>query len=135
LGAGGAAHGSLVACHPTAPPGDVSGLRHLGTVSRQGAAQVTTALLAEIPSINAAMFTLPPPGSRLGAHRDPFARSLRYQLGTPWLPRRRWREVLLEGRRSGDIDETYIHQAENGADATRLILFCDIERPLSNSVL
>ena len=33
----------------------------------------TTELLAGIPSVNAAMFTLLPPGSRLGAHRDPFA--------------------------------------------------------------
>lgn len=41
----------------------------------------TTALLGKIPAINAAMFTLLPPGSRLGAHRDPFAGSLRYHLG------------------------------------------------------
>jgi beta-hydroxylase len=30
------------------------------------------------------------------------------------------------------FDETYIHQAENKTDVTRVILFCDIERPLSN---
>src|SRR4029078_2017137 len=41
----------------------------------------TTELLAVIPSVTAAMFTLLPPGSRLGAHRDPFAGSLRYHLG------------------------------------------------------
>jgi aspartyl/asparaginyl beta-hydroxylase (cupin superfamily) len=47
-----------------------------------------TELLAKIPSINAAMFTTLPPGSRLGAHRDPFAGSLRYPLGlvTPHSP-------------------------------------------------
>lgn len=33
------------------------------------------------------------------------------------------------------FDETYIHQAENRTDVTRVILFCDIERPLSNPVL
>jgi beta-hydroxylase len=33
------------------------------------------------------------------------------------------------------FDETYIHQAENRTDVSRVILFCDIERPLSNPVL
>ena len=29
------------------------------------------------------------------------------------------------------FDETFIHTAENGSDAARLILFCDIERPFA----
>jgi beta-hydroxylase len=33
------------------------------------------------------------------------------------------------------FDGTYIHQAENRAGVTRVILFCDSERPSSNSVL
>jgi len=33
------------------------------------------------------------------------------------------------------FDETYIHQAENRTGSTRVILFCDIERPLSNPVM
>ena len=33
------------------------------------------------PSIEAAMFTMLPPGGELGAHHDPFAGSLRYHLG------------------------------------------------------
>jgi beta-hydroxylase len=101
----------------------------------------TAALLAEIPSINAAMFTLLPPGSRLGAHRDPFAGSLRYHLGlvTPNSPDC---HIIVDGEKyywkDGEavmFDETYIHQAENRTDVTRVILFCDIERPLSNPVL
>jgi beta-hydroxylase len=27
------------------------------------------------------------------------------------------------------FDETYVHEACNGTDVTRLILFCDVERP------
>jgi len=33
------------------------------------------------------------------------------------------------------FDETYIHYAENQTDQTRLILLCDIERPLSNPIM
>jgi aspartyl/asparaginyl beta-hydroxylase (cupin superfamily) len=38
----------------------------------------TVALVQSIPTVNAAMFALLPPASKLGAHRDPFAGSLRY---------------------------------------------------------
>jgi len=98
----------------------------------------TIELVERIPSIQAAMFALLPPGSRLGAHRDPFAGSLRYHLGlkTPnsddcWIEidgeRHSWRDgkALL-------FDATYIHEAHNRADQTRLILFCDVTRPMSN---
>lgn len=101
----------------------------------------TAALLAGIPSVNAAMFTVLPPGSRLGAHRDPFAGSLRYHLGlvTPNSPDC---NIVVDGEpyywKDGEavmFDETYIHSAENRTDVTRVILFCDIERPLSNPLI
>lgn len=101
----------------------------------------TTELLAKIPCINAAMFTVLPPGSRLGAHRDPFAGSLRYHLGlvTPNSPDC---YIEVDGERyywkDGEavvFDETYIHHAENRTDTTRVILFCDIERPISNKLV
>ncbi len=96
----------------------------------------TVALLQSIPSVNAAMFALLPPGSRLNPHRDPFAGSLRYHLGlvTPNSPDCR---IVVDGvahswRDGTDVmfDETYLHFAENYTDKTRLILFCDVERPL-----
>src|SRR5690606_41164828 len=31
------------------------------------------------------------------------------------------------------FDETYVHWVKNETDVTRVILFCDIERPLSRS--
>jgi len=98
----------------------------------------TSALLAKVPTVNAAMFALLPPGSRLGAHRDPYAGSLRYHLGlvTPNSPDCC---IFVDGHkyywRDGEaviFDETYIHHAENKTDVTRVILFCDIERPMSN---
>ncbi|MHC5064576.1 MAG: aspartyl/asparaginyl beta-hydroxylase domain-containing protein [Planctomycetota bacterium] len=93
-------------------------------------------LVQSIPSVNAAMFAMLPAGSRLGRHRDPFAGSLRYHLGldTPnsdacWIEvdgqRYSWRdgEVVV-------FDETYVHKAKNESDRDRLILFCDVTRPL-----
>jgi beta-hydroxylase len=100
----------------------------------------TTAMLAGIPSVNAAMFALLPPGSRLGAHRDPFAGSLRYHLGLS-TPNSEKCRIFVDGElyywKDGEavmFDETYIHRAENQTDTQRLILFCDVERPLSNRI-
>ena len=96
----------------------------------------TTALLAGIPEVKAAMFAELPPGGVLQKHRDPYAGSLRYHLGlvTPNHPdchisvdgeRYHWRdgEAVM-------FDETFIHHARNATEADRIILFCDIERPL-----
>jgi beta-hydroxylase len=82
------------------------------------------------------MFTLLPPGGKIGKHRDPFAGSVRYHLGlsTP-NDDKCWIEV--DGNRASwrdgqgfMFDETYVHEALNGADSRRLILFCDVERPV-----
>ena len=96
----------------------------------------TVALLEKIPSVKAAMFAELPNGSYLGKHRDPYAGSIRYHLGlqTPNSDacfievdqeRYSWRdgEATL-------FDETYVHWAENTSGETRIILFCDIERPM-----
>jgi beta-hydroxylase len=108
--------------------------------SAQALCPNTARLLAEIPSVNAAMFALLPPGGRLGAHRDPFAGSLRYHLGlvTPNSDKCR---IFVDGQmyywKDGEavmFDETFVHHAENQSDVQRLILFCDIDRPLSNPV-
>ena len=96
----------------------------------------TVALVQSIPTINGAMFAMLPAGGDLGRHRDPFAGSLRYHLGlvTPNNDRCR---IFVDGEpyawRDGEavlFDETFIHWAENRTDVDRLILFCDVERPL-----
>jgi beta-hydroxylase len=99
------------------------------------------ALLKSIPTIKAAMFASLPPGAKLVRHRDPYAGSLRYHLGlvTPNDPacyidvdgqRYHWRdgEAVM-------FDETYIHHAENATQHQRVILFCDVERPLHGAPL
>ena len=97
----------------------------------------TVELIQAIPSINAAMFALLPKNSYLFKHRDPYAGSLRYHLGliTPNSDdchihvdgvRYAWRdgEAVL-------FDETYVHWADNNTDTDRIILFCDVRRPLT----
>ena len=101
---------------------------------------VTTELLQRIPTVKAAMFAALPPGGRLVTHRDPFAGSVRYHLGLV-TPNDDRCFIDVDGERyswrdgQGVIfDETYLHYAENQSDQMRIILFCDIERPLNNPI-
>jgi beta-hydroxylase len=101
----------------------------------------TVELVQSIPDVNAAMFALLPPGSKLGAHRDPFAGSLRYHLGLV-TPNADSCRIVVDGEprawRDGEpvmFDETFIHTAENRSDVPRIILFCDVERPLRNPLV
>ena len=96
----------------------------------------TTALLHDLKTVKAAMFAELPVGAVLNAHRDPYAGSLRYHLGliTPNDDRC---YIDVDGERyswrdgQGVVfDETFIHTARNEAGSDRLILFCDIERPM-----
>jgi beta-hydroxylase len=100
----------------------------------------TVALLKQIPTIHGAMFTLLPKDGQLKPHRDPYAGSLRYHLGlvTPNSDKCR---IYVDGTpyswRDGEavlFDETYIHAAKNDTDMDRIILFCDLERPLNNPI-
>lgn len=97
----------------------------------------TVRILESIPAVKGAMFTLLPAGSKLTPHSDPFACSLRYHLGlaTPnsadcWInvdgTAYSWRdgEALL-------FDETYVHHAANNSGRDRLILMCDLVRPMN----
>jgi len=96
----------------------------------------TVALVSSIPNVHGAMFAMLPPGAKLGAHRDPFAGSLRYHLGLV-TPNSDKCFIIVDGEkcvwRDGEaimFDETYIHTAENATDVNRIILFCDVERPM-----
>lgn len=96
----------------------------------------TVALLRRIPSVKAAMFAELPPGAKLNPHRDPYAGSLRYHLGLA-TPNDDRCFIEVDGQRhswrdgqSVIFDETYIHWAVNGSESNRVILFCDIERPM-----
>lgn len=109
--------------------------------SAQALCPKTVALVESIPSINGAMFALLPAGGDLGKHRDPFAGSLRYHLGLS-TPNSDACRIWVDGQeyswRDGEavmFDETFIHWAENKTETLRVILFADIERPLTNRVM
>jgi len=97
----------------------------------------TLALLNQLPQVKGAMFAMLPAGARLGAHRDPYAGSLRYHLGLV-TPNSDDCYIDVDGQRyswrDGEavmFDETYIHSAENKTDTNRIILFLDIKRPVN----
>jgi beta-hydroxylase len=87
------------------------------------------------------MFALIGPQSKVGNHRDPFAGSIRYHLGLI-TPNRDECRIFVDGHqyswRDGEdlvFDETYVHRFENLTDETRIILFCDVERPLRTRLM
>ncbi len=97
----------------------------------------TSELLSSLKSINGAMFSILPPGSKLTPHCDPIASSLRYHLGL-MTPNNDQCYINVDGHiyswRDGKdflFDETYIHFVNNHTDNYRLILMCDVNRPTS----
>ena len=67
---------------------------------------------------------------------DPYAGSLRYHLGLV-TPNDDACYIDVDGERHSwrdgqgvVFDETYIHEAYNQTTQNRIILFCDVERPL-----
>jgi len=102
----------------------------------------TVELLNAIPHVKGAMFTNLPPGGRLVQHRDPYAGSLRYHLGLSVPTSQGECRILIDGVpyswRDGEdllFDETYLHYAENTTSCDRIILFCDVERPLKTCAM
>ena len=109
--------------------------------SARAACPKTVELVNAIPNVHAALFALLPPGGKLGSHRDPYAGSLRYHLGLV-TPNSNKCHIVVDGVdcvwRDGEdfvFDETFIHHAENATDQTRIILFCDVERPMKFSFM
>jgi beta-hydroxylase len=97
----------------------------------------TVELLCSQPALRGALFAVLPAGARLTRHMDPLASSLRLHLGlsTP-NDARCCIEVDGEVRvwRDGEafiFDETYLHEACNNTEQPRIILMCDIQRPLN----
>jgi len=98
----------------------------------------TVELLSKIPQVNGAMFSVLPPGGQLTRHLDPVACSLRYHLGLD-TPNDDKCYISVDDQkyswRDGEpllFDVTFLHFAHNDAHKPRLILMCDIERPMSS---
>jgi beta-hydroxylase len=101
----------------------------------------TCAIVNSIPAVRSAMFTVLPPGARLGRHHDPVASSLRYHLGLV-TPNSNQCALTLDGVDYpwGDgeellFDQTYLHSAVNRTATPRVILFCDVEKTQLRGVI
>lgn len=97
----------------------------------------TLALLDQIPQIRGAMFSILPPGAELSLHADPMACSFRYHLGLS-TPNSEQCRISVDGSactwydgKDFVFDETYPHQAHNHSETSRLILLCDVDRPMN----
>lgn len=97
----------------------------------------TIEILKQIDSVNGAMFSVLPSGSKLTLHSDPLACSLRFHLGLD-TPEKNNCFINIDGTdyswRNGEaflFDETYLHHANNHSDTFRLILMCDVDRPMN----
>jgi ornithine lipid ester-linked acyl 2-hydroxylase len=97
----------------------------------------TAALVQRIPGMKSAMFSILAPGKRLPEHRGPYKGVLRYHLAL-LIPEpaaasgirvagdtRHW----VEGR-SLIFDDSHPHEAWNGSEHHRVVLFVDFLRPL-----
>jgi aspartyl/asparaginyl beta-hydroxylase (cupin superfamily) len=96
----------------------------------------TAALLAKIPGMTTAFFSILEPGARLPRHHGPWKGVIRYHLGlmVPAHSEKCGIEVggevahWQEGK-SMIFDDTYPHSVWNDTDETRAVLFLDIIRP------
>lgn len=97
----------------------------------------TLGLLAAVPGLQSAMFSVFQPGARLAPHRGPYAGLLRYHLALIVPPVPEECALVLNGKtrhwREGEslvFDDTFEHEAYNRAATERVVLFVDFERPL-----
>ncbi|MDH4988645.1 aspartyl/asparaginyl beta-hydroxylase domain-containing protein [Aminobacter anthyllidis] len=97
----------------------------------------TVEILHKVPAVHGAMFAFLPAGAQLTRHADPIAVSLRYHLGLA-TPNSDACFINVDGHnqswRDGEVlmfDETYLHYVRNDTASDRLILMCDVKRPLN----
>ncbi len=97
----------------------------------------TLEILSHVPQVKGAMFSVLPANSQLTRHLDPIACSLRYHLGLS-TPNANECYINVDGKsyswRDGEafmFDETYLHYVYNKTDRYRVILMCDVKRPMN----
>lgn len=97
----------------------------------------TMAALREVPGIQTAMFSILAPRAHIPEHRGIFNGFLRFHLGlvTPADREACWIRVATQRVhwRTGTcfvFDDTFPHEVYNNTDEMRVVLLCDIERPL-----
>jgi beta-hydroxylase len=97
----------------------------------------TAAVLAQIPGVITAFFSILSPRKHIGAHRGPWRGVLRYHLGLKVPEPAADAGISVGGEvahwnegRSLIFDDGYVHRAWNDTDGVRVVLFVDVVRPL-----
>jgi ornithine lipid ester-linked acyl 2-hydroxylase len=97
----------------------------------------TWRLLQKVPGLKTAMFSILEPGKHIPPHRDPYNGVLRFHLGLivpeprDALAIRVADQVLhWEEGKALVFDDHFEHEAWNGTDQTRVVLFVDFAKPL-----
>lgn len=97
----------------------------------------TAKLVSRIPGLNSAFFSILAPGTTIVPHRGVTKAFITAHLGlkVPSDSDKLWMRVDDQriGWREGEwtvFDDTYEHEVRNDTDETRIVLLCQIERPL-----
>ncbi len=97
----------------------------------------TAELVDSIPGMVTAFFSILSPGKHIPPHRGPWRGVLRYHLALK-VPEPAEASGIKVGGEEAHwqegkgllFDDGYSHEAWNGTDDTRVVLFCDVLRPL-----
>lgn len=97
----------------------------------------TAELVSRIPGLNSAFFSILAPGSAITPHRGVTKAFITAHLGLV-VPKERealWMRVEDERLHWEEgkwlvFDDTYEHEVKNETDETRIVLLCQVERPL-----
>ena len=97
----------------------------------------TTHLMKKMPNIKIAMISVLKPGAKILPHKGPYKGCIRLHMGL-LTPNSDECFISLNGQRyswrDGEVillDDSYEHYVENNTDKYRVILFCDILRPMN----
>ena len=97
---------------------------------------ITSQLIKQIPELHLAMFSILEPHKHIPVHKGPSKACLRYHLALV-IPPNKASYIEVDNQKyfwtEGEgvvFDDTYKHQVYNNSDQIRVVLFCDIERPL-----
>lgn len=98
----------------------------------------TCEIISKMPNIKLAMFSILQPRTTIKIHNGPSKSCLRYHLGLS-TPNSKdcyisinWEKYYWKDGEGVFFDDTYPHYVENNTDKIRIILFCDIVRPVKD---
>jgi beta-hydroxylase len=97
----------------------------------------TTDIVQSMPNIQTAMISVLKPGAKIVPHKGPYSGCIRLHMGLI-TPNNDDCFINLDGKsyswRDGEVillDDSYLHYVENNTKQYRVILFCDIVRPMN----